>query len=151
MTTQLFGEDVQAGDELPALVLSVDETRMFLFSAATYNAHRIHYDKTWAREVEGYQDVLVQGPLQAALLARAVTDWIGPRGRLVTYSAQNRAVAFPGQELEFGGRVSAVRREDDRVLAELELVARRGEDVLMPGSATVSLPLRSGRSSGGGS
>ncbi len=50
---------------------------MFFFSAATYNGHRIHYDKDWARDVEGYDNVLVQGPLQAALLSRSLTDWIG--------------------------------------------------------------------------
>ncbi|MQW78040.1 acyl dehydratase [Nocardioides sp. dk4132] len=115
---------------------------MFFFSAATYNGHRIHYDKDWAREREGYDDVLVQGPLQSALLARAVTDWIGGAGRLVRFAAQNRAVAFPGQTLTFGGRVTATRVEDGRGLVELELAGRRGEDVLMPGSATVSLPLR---------
>ena len=82
---------------------------MFFFSAATYNGHRIHYDKQWARDVEGYDDVLVQGPLQSALLARAVTDWIGGRGRLVEYSVQNRAVAHPGQQLTFGGVVTAKR------------------------------------------
>ena len=60
--------------------VTVDETQMFFFSAATYNGHRIHYDKQWARDVEGYDDVLVQGPLQAALLARAITDWIGGAG-----------------------------------------------------------------------
>ncbi|MGY1812080.1 hypothetical protein [Blastococcus sp. SYSU D00820] len=144
MSDQVHFEDVAVGDELPALVVTVDETQMFLFSAATYNAHRIHYDKAWARDVEGYDDVLVQGPLQSALLARAVTDWIGGDGRLVTYSAQNRAVALPGQELTFGGRVTATRLEDGRGLVDLELAGRRGDDVLMPGTATVALPLRDG-------
>ena len=140
MSSQLYSEDVTVGDTLPPLPVTVDETQMFFFSAATYNGHRIHYDKDWARETEGYDDVLVQGPLQAALLARAVTDWIGPAGRLVTYSAQNRAVAFPGQELVFGGTVTAVRVEGDRTLVDLDLAARRGDDVLMPGTATVALP-----------
>lgn len=141
-TSQLHVEDVAVGDPLPPLPVVVDETQMFFFSAATYNGHRIHYDKDWARDTEGYDDVLVQGPLQAALLARAVTDWIGPAGRLVTYSAQNRAVAFPGEELVFGGRVRSVRVESGRGVVELELSATRGEDVLMPGSAVVSLPRR---------
>ena len=70
---------------------------MFFFSAATYNGHRIHYDKDWARDPEGYDNVLVQGPLQAALLSRTLTDWIGGDGRLVAFSVQNRAVAYPGQ------------------------------------------------------
>jgi len=149
-TEQLHLEDVAVGDELPDLEVVVDETQMFFFSAATYNGHRIHYDKEWARDREGYDDVLVQGPLQSALLARAVTDWIGGAGRLVSFSAQNRAVAFPGQPLTFGGRVTAVRVEDGRGLVDLEIAGRRGDDVLMPGSATVSLPLRRPAGGAGG-
>jgi hydroxyacyl-ACP dehydratase HTD2-like protein with hotdog domain len=143
---QVYYEDVEAGDALPTLTVTVDETQMFFFSAATYNGHRIHYDKAWARDVEGYDDVLVQGPLQAALLARAITDWVGGAGRLVAYSVQNRAVAFPGQELSFGGTVAGKRMENGTGLVDLEIAGRRGDDVLMPGTATVALPHRAGRS-----
>jgi len=144
--TQVYYEDVQPGDELPTLTVTVDETQMFFFSAATYNGHRIHYDKQWARDVEGYDDVLVQGPLQSALLARALTDWIGGRGRLVEYSVQNRAVAHPGQPLTFGGVVTGKRLADNSEglagLVDLEIAGRRDDTVLMPGTATVALPLR---------
>lgn len=142
MTEQLYYEDVAPGDPVPALTVTVDETQLFFFSAATYNGHRIHYDKHWATAVEGYDDVLVQGPLQAALLARALTDWIGGKGRLVEYSVQNRAVAHPGQELTFGGVVTAKRVADGTGLVDVEIAGRRGETVLMPGTATVALPLR---------
>lgn len=138
--SQLFFEDVSVGQQITDLVVAADETQLFLFSAATYNAHRIHYDKTWASEREGYPDILVQGPLQAGLLSRAVTDWIGPRGRMVAFSTQNRAVAHPGDEMTFGGTVTAVDPETAQVT--LELAGRRGETVLMPGSATVQLPRR---------
>ncbi|MET4047808.1 hydroxyacyl-ACP dehydratase HTD2-like protein with hotdog domain [Rhodococcus sp. UYP5] len=142
MADQLHFDDVTVGDQITTLRTSVDEIQMFLFSAATYNAHRIHYDKTWAVDVEGYQAPLVQGPLQAALLARAVTDWIGGAGTLVTYSAQNRAVAFPGQELDFVGTVTAKREEDGRALVDLEIRGERDGELLMPGTATVTLPRR---------
>jgi len=144
--TQLFYEDVQPGDALPTLTVSVDERQLFFFSAATYNGHRIHYDKDWARAKEGYDDVLVQGPLQAALLARAVTDWIGGGGRLVEYSVQNRAVAHPGEELSFGGSVTAKRLSGNNVgLVDIEIAGRRHDTLLMPGTATVALPLRADR------
>ena len=139
---QIFYEDVHPGDVLPALTVAVDERQLFFFSAATYNGHRIHYDKDWARTVEGYDDVIVQGPLQAALLARAITDWIGGRGRLVAYSVQNRAVALTGQQLSFGGSVTAKRLADNVGLVDLEIAGRRDDTVLMPGTATVALPLR---------
>jgi hydroxyacyl-ACP dehydratase HTD2-like protein with hotdog domain len=142
VTAQLYYDDVESGDEIPQLVVTVDQTQMFFFSAATYNGHRIHYDKDWATTAEGYDDVLVQGPLQSALLARALTDWIGGRGRLVNYSVQNRAVAYPGEELSFGGVVTAKRVEDGVGLVDVEIAGRRGDDVLMPGAATVALPLR---------
>ena len=139
---QIFYEDVQPGDPLPTLTVMVDETQMFFFSAATYNGHRIHYDKDWARTVEGYDDVLVQGPLQAALLARAITDRIGGPGKLVEYSVQNRAVAYPGEELSFGGVVTGKRLADNPGLVDVDIAGRRGDTVLMPGTATVALPRR---------
>ena len=136
---QVYHDDVVVGDAIPALTVAVDETQMFFFSAATYNGHRIHYDKEWAREREGYDNVLVQGPLQAALLSRALTDWIGGYGRLVAFSVQNRAVAYPGQQLTFGGVVTGKRGDG---LVDLEIFCKRGHDVLMPGTATVALPQR---------
>ena len=47
---------------------AVDPVRLFRFSAMTFNAHRIHYDRTYATEVERYPGLVVHGPLQAALL-----------------------------------------------------------------------------------
>ncbi len=143
MTDQVFYEDVGVGDSMPTLTVTVDETQLFFFSAATYNGHRIHYDKEWARTVVGYDDVLVQGPLQAALLARAIGDWIGGRGRLVSFSVQNRAVAYPGQLLSFGGEVTGKRlAESGAGLVDLDISGRRDATVLMPGTATVELPRR---------
>jgi hydroxyacyl-ACP dehydratase HTD2-like protein with hotdog domain len=140
---QVFYDDVGVGDRIPALAVTVDETQLFFFSAATYNGHRIHYDKEWARTVEGYDDVLVHGPLQAALLARAIGAWIGGRGRLVSFSVQNRAIAYPGEPLTFSGEVTGKRlSEGGSGLVDLEIAGRRDATVLMPGTATVELPRR---------
>jgi hydroxyacyl-ACP dehydratase HTD2-like protein with hotdog domain len=140
---QVFYDDVAVGEQMPTLTVTVDETQMFFFSAATYNGHRIHYDKEWASAVEGYDNVLVQGPLQAALLARAIGDWIGGRGRLVAFSVQNRAVAHPGEVLSFGGEITGKRvTENGAGLVDLDIAGRRDTTVLMPGTATVELPRR---------
>jgi 3-methylfumaryl-CoA hydratase len=48
--------------------LSPDPALLFRFSALTFNAHRIHYDRDYAREVEGYAGLVVHGPLVATLL-----------------------------------------------------------------------------------
>lgn len=51
--------------------IDVTPTLLFRFSALTYNAHRIHYDRDYARDVEGYPGLLTHGPLQALAMAEA--------------------------------------------------------------------------------
>jgi 3-methylfumaryl-CoA hydratase len=49
-------------------LVTADTRSLFRFSALTNNAHRIHYDQDYARNVEGYPDLVVHGPFQAILL-----------------------------------------------------------------------------------
>jgi len=51
--------------------IDVSPTLLFRFSALTYNAHRIHYDRDYARDAEGYPGLLTHGPLQALAMAEA--------------------------------------------------------------------------------
>ncbi|PGH05964.1 hypothetical protein AJ79_06653 [Helicocarpus griseus UAMH5409] len=54
----------------PTLAHSLTPTRslLFRFSALTFNAHAIHLDRTYARNIEGYPDLLVHGPLTLTLM-----------------------------------------------------------------------------------
>jgi 3-methylfumaryl-CoA hydratase len=45
-----------------------DDVLLFRYSALTFNGHRIHYDRRYASEVEGYPGLVVHGPLIATLL-----------------------------------------------------------------------------------
>jgi 3-methylfumaryl-CoA hydratase len=47
--------------------LRTDPVLLARFSALTYNGHRIHYDRSYATDVEGYPDLVVHGPLLALL------------------------------------------------------------------------------------
>ena len=138
MTAQRHIQDVFAGEELPAMVKNATRAQLFLFSAATNNPHRIHYDREYAA-VEGHPDVLVHGPLQGAWLHQFVADWAGPRGRVIALSWQNRARAFPESDLTFRGRVTEI----DGDVAVLEVWEEDAQGaVLMPGMARVRLPRR---------
>jgi 3-methylfumaryl-CoA hydratase len=53
-------------------VLQPDTRLLFRFSALTFNAHRIHYDRAYAAEIEGYPGLVVHGPLTAVLLSELV-------------------------------------------------------------------------------
>lgn len=58
-------------DETVALGPVSGPVRLFRYSAATMNAHRIHYDRDYAREVEKYPGLVVHGPMQASMLLEA--------------------------------------------------------------------------------
>ena len=45
-----------------------DAKGLFQYSALTYNSHLIHYNETYTKQVEGYPDLLVHGPLTSTLL-----------------------------------------------------------------------------------
>lgn len=55
-----------------ALTVQPDTRLLFRFSALTFNAHRIHYDREYASAVEGYPGLVVHGPLTAVLLMQLV-------------------------------------------------------------------------------
>lgn len=50
--------------------INPDRILLFRYSALTMNGHRIHYDRDYARNVEGYPDLVVHGPLQATMMLR---------------------------------------------------------------------------------
>lgn len=51
-----------------AEVVTPDPVLLFRYSALTSNGHRIHYDRAYAQNEEGYRDLIVHGPLTATLL-----------------------------------------------------------------------------------
>jgi 3-methylfumaryl-CoA hydratase len=86
--------------------VAVDPVLLFRFSALTYNSHRIHYDRDYARQVEGYPGLVVHGPLQALLmaeLARRVTSLPAS----CEYSYRLVAPLFEGQGLIVSATASA--------------------------------------------
>ena len=59
-------------DELPDFSMEVcpDPVTLFRYSALTFNGHRIHYDRKYCLEEEGYPGLVFHGPLTATHLAK---------------------------------------------------------------------------------
>jgi len=55
--------------------------QLFRYSALTFNGHRIHYDRDYCRDVEGYPGLIFHGPLSATLLADLAIRRSGGGGR----------------------------------------------------------------------
>ena len=75
------GEPAPAGTPAPGdarhtETVTPDPTTLFRYSALTFNGHRIHYDRPYAIDVEGYSGLVVHGPLLATLMAGlSVRSW----------------------------------------------------------------------------
>ena len=79
-----------------------DPILLFRFSALTFNSHRIHYDRAWAMDVEGYPGLVVHGPLTSTLLIDFARDH-SPGRVFRTYTTQARAPLFDTAPFELRG------------------------------------------------
>jgi 3-methylfumaryl-CoA hydratase len=61
-----------------------DDVLLFRYSALTFNGHRIHYDRRYVTEVEGYPGLVVHGPLLATLMVELLRDEL-PGASLAAY------------------------------------------------------------------
>ena len=84
-------------------MLRPDEVMLFRMSALTYNAHRIHYDLAYAREVEGFPALVVHGPLLALLLLELPRRF-APDRPVAGYSYRLRRPAFSGTNIVATGK-----------------------------------------------
>jgi len=86
-------------------VVTPNSVLMFRFAALTFNAHRIHYDRTYTREVEGYPGLVVQGPLVAMLLMQLARQHTNATVTAFTFRA--RAPLFDLAPFRLNGREKA--------------------------------------------
>jgi 3-methylfumaryl-CoA hydratase len=70
---------------------------LFRYSAITFNGHRIHYDEPYATGVEGYDGLVVHGPIQATLLLNLAASQLGRAPARFVY--RGTAPAIAGGEL----------------------------------------------------
>ena len=96
------------GTELPKRQHTATNVGLFMYNAAVWNAHRIHYDETYATQVEGHPAIVIDGPLHGDWLSQVALNWVGARGSVLNLSYTNRKASFLGEVLTSGGDVTAI-------------------------------------------
>jgi 3-methylfumaryl-CoA hydratase len=99
--------------------IEVSPTLLFRFSALTYNGHRIHYDRDYARDVEGYPGLLTHGPLQALAMAEAARAQGSGGGQFFEYRLLSPLFDHQGMV------VNAVREQEATTTAVRDLYGRQ--------------------------
>ena len=87
-----------------------DDVLLFRYSALTFNGHRIHYDRRYATEVEGYPGLVVHGPLIATLLLDLLQREM-PESRLAAFRFRAIRPTFDTAPFFVNGRRAANGRE----------------------------------------
>ncbi|KAF4458874.1 mesaconyl-C4 hydratase [Fusarium albosuccineum] len=93
-----------------SVALTPSPTHLFHFSALSFNAHSIHIDPLYAREVDGHRALLVHGPLTLALMLRVLNDHIGPSACVRRFTYRNYAPLYVDEQMSINLR--RVSRED---------------------------------------
>jgi 3-methylfumaryl-CoA hydratase len=93
-------------------VFTPDDTHLFQFSALSFNTHRIHLDRDYARSVEGYPDLVVNGGLTTLLMTEYARRNLGLAAGTVTVT--NKAPLFVDRPITF---VSVPSETSSRILA----------------------------------
>ncbi|BAE49683.1 FAS1-like dehydratase domain-containing protein [Paramagnetospirillum magneticum] len=102
------GESLPPGEPEPAQAawrrsMHPDIVLLFRYSALTFNGHRIHYDREYCRDVEGYPGLIVHGPLIATLLMDLFLRH-NPGARVTGFTFRARRPLFDIHPFEVAGR-----------------------------------------------
>lgn len=113
---------------LPELVVTPSTMQLFMFSAATWNRHRIHYDRN-AALLEGHSDVVVHRALLGNFLASALVRWLAGRGQVRELSWKVVSSAVPNSPLRVTGEAVRDATDPSRVRCEMKIVNEAGATV----------------------
>ena len=97
------------GDAVWSREIAPDPVLLFRYSALTFNGHRIHYDRSYVKDVEGYPGLVVHGPLIATLLVDLVRREHAGR-RLASFSFKAVRPTFDLHRFRVSGRPLAADR-----------------------------------------
>jgi acyl dehydratase len=134
--------ELKIGDELVAAEfgpLTIEDT--VRWAGVQENVERLHFDREFVRENSRLRTFIASGGYRQALLARALTDRIGPRGRLVRLRVRHSAPTFEGDMLRCSARIVAMARESDGVAISCDVEGRNQQnEQVLAGSCVVIVP-----------
>lgn len=137
-----YWEEVAEGEALPEVrVEGLTRTDFVRYAGASGDFNPIHHDQTFA-EASGNPTVFAMGMLNAGILSRVVTKFVG-RPSVRRFKVRFATRAWPGDHVICTGKVTRKFEEggEKRIEGELSAVNQKGE-TLISGSFMATLPAR---------
>ena len=136
MKTRSF-QDVQVGEALPELVVSVTTTMVIGGALASRDFTPVHHDKA-AAQASGLSDIIMNTATTNCFVSRYVTDWTGPDAVIRGISLKLGAPNTAGETMKMAGTVKAKHEQDSVV--EVEVAATNSWGDHASGVVKVALP-----------
>jgi acyl dehydratase len=135
----LYFEDIEEGDELPALdlFLSKDMVRQY---ARTANMYVPRFTDDEGARAEGLPGMIAPGVMSMGLLARMISDW-NQAAMITRIGTTFRSPVLPDRNIHLRGAVTQKNEDDHSAECDIWLENDDGERWVI-GTATVSLPRR---------
>jgi len=143
MATNVYFEDINVGDELPAWSRTTDFMSWNRYAAVNDEFVYIHMDDEAGKAALNERGAFGMGNLRYTYLLNALRDWIGDEAEIREAAVQYRAINQKNDTLTVTGKITDKRVEDgeNRVYLETNVVNQLGEPTC-PGHAIVVLPNR---------
>ena len=142
VTTRPF-ESIAVGDELDPLVVDVTASVIVSGAIASRDFMPVHHDREYAN-AQGAPDIFMNILSDTGYCSRFLTDWAGPDAMVKHLAIRLGVPVFPGHTLTFTGEVTAVERDGDECIVEVELRAINELGEHIGGTAKLGLPIATG-------
>lgn len=144
MIKQLCFEDIDSGHPIPRRAFGpltiVDTVQWAGFQE---NWYRLHWDRDFVRERNGFRTFIASGGYREAMLIRTITDWIGARGILRKLTVRQSLPTFEGDLIYYSGTVAekSPTPNDPWIVCNVE-GKNQDDRVLLTARCSVILPSR---------
>ncbi len=132
---RLRADEVNVGDELPALEVPLSRTVIVATAIASRDYQDVHHDPTLAQQ-RGSKDIFMNILATNGFVGRFITDWAGPDATIRKVAIRLGAPNYPGDTMTMTGEVTA--KDNGTVVVAVRGANRLGDHVT--GTVTVTLP-----------
>jgi acyl dehydratase len=143
MAINVYFEDVNVGDKLPAWSRKTDFMNWNRYAAVNDEFIPIHMDDEAGRAALNEQGAFGMGNLRYAYIVNALQDWIGDEAQIREIGCQFRAINQKNDVLTVIGTVTEKVVEDGehRIMLDIDVINQKDEPTC-PGTAIVVVPAR---------
>ena len=139
---QTLWEDVNEGDELPAVDFNLTIQRMVMSAGANRDFATIHHNTTAGKNA-GAPDMFLNNVSTLMLWERVISDWTGVYGRVKKVGFRIMHFHAAGDLVQVHGTVTRKWQEQGLNLVEIDMKSETPRMTGQVGTAVVALPSRS--------